>query len=138
MRPLWTCPRCGRTFASTNQTHTCAALGSLEDHFARSAPVVREIFDAMRAHVEPVEVLAERTRIAFHLRMSFAAFTPSRDRLDGHLVLARSAQHPAFRKVEVYSPRNVLHAFRLREPPDAELLALLSEAREVGEQRHLG
>jgi len=135
---MWTCPRCGRTFANTNQTHTCAPLGSLDDHFARSEPHVRAIFDALRAAVEPVDVLPERSRIAFHIRMSFAAFVPRREWLDGHLVLARTASHAAFTKVEVYSPRNVLHAFRLHEPPDDAFLELLGEARAVGEQRHLG
>jgi hypothetical protein len=134
---LWTCPRCGRTFANTNQTHTCAPLGSLDDHFARSTPEVRAIFDALRAAAEPVDVLPEKTRIAFHLRMSFAAFMPRKEWLEGHVVLARTATHPSFTRVEVYSPRNVLHAFRLKQLPDDEFLALLAEAREVGEQKHL-
>jgi hypothetical protein len=93
VRDLWTCPACGRTFANRNQTHTCAPLGSLDGHFARSEPQVRATFDALRAHVEPVDVLAEKSRIAFHVRMSFAAFVPRRAWLDGHLIVARSAQH---------------------------------------------
>ena len=125
---LWTCPRCGRTFATTNQTYTCAPLGDLDEHFRGKDPSVRAIFDLLRAHVEPVEVLAERTRIAFHIRMSFAAFMPRRHRLDGHLILARSATHPAFVKVEVYSPRNVLHAFRLSEPPEVASGLMLAVA----------
>jgi ribosomal protein L37AE/L43A len=49
MRSMWTCPRCGRGFASRNQTHTCAALGGLDQHFANSAPQVRAAFDAVLA-----------------------------------------------------------------------------------------
>ncbi len=134
---LWICQRCGRSFANTHQSHTCAALGPLDDHFTGCAPVVRLIFDALRAHVEPVEVLPEKSRIAFHIRMSFAAFQPRRRWLTGHLVLARAAEHPAFTKVEAYSPRNVLHAFRLDAMLDEAFLDLLTEARGVGEQRHL-
>jgi len=136
---MWVCPECGRTFAQRHQTHTCAPLGDLDAHFAGCDPAVREAFDLLRAAVEPVVVLPERTRIAFHLRMSFAAFVPRRHRLTGHLVLAREAEHPAVRRVEVYSPRNVLHAFVLHGPDevDAAFLALLAEARDVGEQRHL-
>jgi hypothetical protein len=136
-RALWACPRCGRTFANVNQTHTCAALGSIDEHFVRSNDEVRAIFDELRRHVEPVDVLAEKTRIAFHLRMSFAAFQPRSTWLAGHLVLARTATHAAVTHSEVYSPLNVLHAFRLFAMPDDDFLALLSEAREVGEQRHL-
>ena len=140
--PLWTCPGCGRTFANRNQTHACAPLGSVDAHFAGSAPVVRETFDAVLAAVRacgPVDVLPERTRIALHVRMSFAALVPRCHWLDGHLVLARRIDTPRFRRVEVYSPRNVLHAFRLTAPGevDAEFTAYLAEAYRVGVQEHL-
>lgn len=140
---LWECPRCGRTFANVNQTHTCAALGDLDRHFAASDPAIRATFDRIRAIVEGlglVSVLAEKSRIAFHVRMSFAAFMPRRTWLDGHLVLARRIDSPRFRRIEMYSPRNVLHAFRLSSPDevDEEFGAWLAEAYEVGEQRHLG
>ena len=141
-RPLWTCPECGRTFANRNQTHTCAVLTNLERHFAGKAPVVRSTFDRVVAVVSgfgPVEVLAEKTRIAFHTRMSFAAFMPRREWLDGHLVLARRIDSPRFRRVETFSPRNVLHTFRLSVPADvdAEFSGWLAEAYQVGQQRHL-
>ena len=135
-RPLWTCPRCGRTFANVNQSHTCAALGSVDAHFDGKDPAVRAAFERVLAVLAPlgsVEVLAERSRIALHARMSFAAFTPRRHWLDGHLVLARRAEHPLFRKVEVYSARNVLHAFRLTSPADVDdaFAALVAEAYAV-------
>ena len=141
-QPLWTCTGCGRTFANNNQTHTCAPLGSVDAHFAGCAPAVRETFDAVLAAVRacgPVDVLPERTRIALHVRMSFAALVPRRRWLDGHLVLARRIDTPRFRRVEVYSPRNVLHTFRLTAPAevDAEFTAYLAEAYRVGAQEHL-
>jgi hypothetical protein len=140
---MWRCPECGRTFANRNQTHTCAPLGDLDGHFAGSEPAVRAAFDAVLAVVRalgPVDVLPERTRIALHTRMSFAAFVPRRRWLDGHVVLAERLDSPRFRKVEVYSPRNVLHAFRLAGPDDvdAEVATWLAAAYRVGEQRHLG
>ena len=71
--------------------------------------------------------------------MSFAAFVPRRRWLDGHVVLARTLDSPRFRRIEVYSPRNVLHAFRLHGPDevDTEFEAWLAEAYAVGEQKHL-
>jgi hypothetical protein len=139
---MWSCPRCGRTFAAVNQTHTCAALGDLDRHFAGTQPLVRETFDRILAAVRrlgPVSVLPEKTRIALHVRMSFAAFTPRARWLNGHLVLARRIDSPRFRRIETYSPRNVLHAFRLTSPDevDDELIGWLTEAYEVGQQRHL-
>ena len=140
---MWTCPRCGRTFAARNQTHTCAPLGDVEAHFARSRTSVREAYDAAWSVVQalgPVEVLAEKTRIAWHVRMSFAAFQPRVSWLDGHLVLAREIPSPRWRRVEAFSPRNVLHAFRLAGPDDVdgEFAGWLAEAYDVGAQRHRG
>src|ERR687895_620442 len=105
-RPLWTCPRCGRSFANRNG---------------------------------PVTVLPERTRIALQVRMSFAAVVLRRRWVDGHVVLARRLEHPRFRRVETFSPRNHLHQFRLErlEEVDDEVAAWLAEAYRVGEQRHL-
>ena len=139
---MWSCPRCGRSFANRNQTHTCAALGDLDRHFDGCMPAVRQTFDRIlelaREHGR-VTVLPEKTRIALQVRMSFAAFMPRRRWLNGHLVLARRVDSPRFLKVEVFSPRNVLHAFRLTSPQevDDEFTAWLGEAYKVGAQEHL-
>jgi hypothetical protein len=139
---MWVCHRCGRSFANRNQTHTCAPLSSLDGHFARVPPLVRETFERVLAVVResgPVTVLPEKTRIALHVRMSFAAFTPRRRWLGGHLVLARRVDSPRFIRVDTFSPRNVVHAFRLASPADVdpEFAAWLGEAYRVGAQRHL-
>ena len=139
---MWTCPECGRSFAIRNQSHACAALGDLDRHFARASPHVRATFDAVLAAVAligPVQVLAEKTRIALQVRMSFAAFMPRRDWLNGHLVLARRIDSPRFLRIDTLSPRNVVHAFRLAAPAevDEEFAGWLAEAYRVGAQQHL-
>ena len=138
---MWACPSCGRAFASRNQTHTCAPLGDLDRHFARTSPTVRATFDRVLAAVSgfgPVTVLPEQTRIALQVRMSFAAFMPRRAWLGGHLVLARRIDSPRFLRVDTYSPRNVVHTFRLTSPAevDDEFVAWLAEAYQVGAQQH--
>jgi Domain of unknown function (DUF5655) len=139
---MWACPDCGRTFANRNQTHTCAPLGGLDRHFTHASPAVRAAFDRVvvaARRLGPVEVLPEKTRIALHVRMSFAAFMPRRHWLNGHLVLARPLDSPRFLRVETYSPRNVVHTFRLTSPADVddEFVAWLAEAYQVGAQKHL-
>ncbi|MGH8834012.1 MAG: DUF5655 domain-containing protein [Actinomycetes bacterium] len=139
---MWRCPHCGRSFANCNQTHTCAVLGELDAHFTGCDPAVREIFDRILAAVDrlgPVAVLAEKTRIALHARMSFAAFTARRHWLNGHVVLAERLDSPRFTRVETYSPRNILHAFRLdrADQVDAEVRDWLARAYRVGQQQHL-
>ena len=140
-RPLWTCPRCGRSFANRNQPHACGPL-DLARHLDGKDPQVVAIFRRLVELAEgngPVTVLAEKTRIAFQVRMSFAAFTLRRRWVDGHVVLARRLEHPRFRRVESFSPRNHVHHFRLAtlEEADQEVAAWLAEAYRVGEQRHL-
>lgn len=93
---------------------------------------------AVRA-IGPVRVLPEKTRIAFQVRMSFAQVTPRQKWLDGHVVLARRLEHPRFRQVQTFSPRNHMHVFRLTrlDEVDAEFRGWLREAYQVGAQRHL-
>jgi len=139
---MWACARCGRTFANRNQVHTCAPLGDLDAHFAGRSPAVRATFDrvlAVATSFGPVQVLPEKTRIALHARMSFAAFMPRRNWLNGHLVLARRIDSPRFPRIDEFSPRNVVHTFRLDSPAavDAEFTTWLAEAYQVGMQQHL-
>jgi hypothetical protein len=139
--PLWRCERCGREFANRNQSHACGRH-DLEHHFAGKAPEIRALFDAVVAAIRdigPVEILAEKTRIAFHVRMSFAQVTPRTAWLDGHVVLARRLDSPRFRSEQTFSPRNHVHVFRIEKlmDIDAEFRAWMAEAYAVGQQQHL-
>lgn len=130
---MWVCVRCGRDFANRNQTHTCAPLRELDGHFVGKAPAVRETFDRVVDEVRrlgPVDVLPEKTRIALHHGMSFAAFVPRANWLDGHVVLAERVESPRFRRIDVYSVGNIVHVFRLTDPAevDAEFVAWLALA----------
>src|ERR1051325_4993685 len=139
---LWKCRRCGRRFANRNQTHTCAGLQTVELHLRSASPEVKRIYRAfvrMLRAFGPVALLPEKSRIAFQVRMSFAVLMPRRNYMIGHLVLARRATHPRFTRVETFSPRNHLHAFRFDRVVeiDREFRSLAADAYAVGEQRHL-
>ena len=139
--PLWECPVCHRRFANVNQTHSCGTY-DLDHHFENRPPEIRQLFDQFVEAVQsvgPVIILPEKTRIAFQVRMSFAQITPRNRWLDGHLVLAQRRESPIFRKIETFSPRNHLHAFRIERASDIseELRQFMREAYAVGEQRHL-
>ena len=141
LRPLWQCQKCKRRFANRNQSHACGRH-DLAHHFSAKPPEIRALFDAvvvaLRA-IGPVRILPEKTRIAFQVRMSFAQVTPRLKWLDGHVVLARRLEHPRFRSVQTFSPRNHVHVFRLTSPGEvnAEFCAWLAEAYSVGQQHHL-
>jgi hypothetical protein len=141
MQAMWTCPKCGRSFANRNQSHFCSDVG-LDEHFKGREPDVVATFERLLAAARkngPVTVLPEKTRIAFQARMSFAAFTLRKRWVDGHVVLARRLENARFRRIDYISPRNQVHVFRLQEPleVDAEVEAWLAEAYSVGEQKHL-
>ena len=138
---LWRCPTCRRVFANRHQSHACGRH-TLAHHFRGKPPAIRALFNAVVAAVRangPVRVLPEKTRIAFQVRMSFAQITPRQRWLDGHVVLARRLEHPRFRRIETFSPRNHLHAFRLADASDIDddFRAWLAEAYLVGDQQHL-
>jgi hypothetical protein len=102
---------------------------------------VLAIFEAFTSLVEeqgPVTVIPEQTRIAYFVRMSFAQLTLRRRWVVGHLVLARRVEDPVFTKVETFSARNHLHAFRLDSVDEvATLRPYVAEAYAVGRQDHL-
>ena len=140
-RALWICPRCRRRFANRNQSHACGRH-DLAHHFVGKDPAVRALFAAVERAIRecgPVTVLPEKTRIAFQVRMSFAQITPRRHWIDGHLVLARRAPDPRFRKIATISALNHVHHFRLTAPEeiDAGFRRRLREAYAVGTQAHL-
>ena len=138
---MWRCPECQRRFANRNQSHACGRH-ALACHFEGKPALVRAIFDKVLRVARrngPIAVLPEKTRIAFQVRMSLAAFVIRRNWVDGHVVLARRFENPRFRRIETFSPRNHLHAFRLESvnDVDSEMSSWLAEAYQVGEQRHL-
>jgi hypothetical protein len=116
---MWRCPDCRRQFANRNQSHACGPKYTLASHFAGKPKAVRAIFDKLLAVAKksgPVTVLPEKTRIAFQVRMSFAAFV-IRQELRGWPRSSGAAPGES-----ALSPhRN----------------SWLAEAYHVGEQRHL-
>jgi hypothetical protein len=139
--PLWECPACGRRFANRNQNHFCGTY-NLDDHFRGKRAAGRPLFDALLALLEgfgPVSVNVEKSRIAFQVRMSFAAVSVRKSHLVGHFVLARRIEHPRFTRVDTISQRNHVHQFRLESLSelDGEFSEFAREAYAVGEQKHL-
>jgi Domain of unknown function (DUF5655) len=141
LAPLWKCPKCGRLFANRNQSHSCSRY-TLREHLAGKSPraiaLFRE-FAKLLKRCGPVRVMPEKTHIEFQVRMSFAAVSLRRDRIVGHVVLARRLENPRFTKIEYISPRNHVHSFCFysREELEREVLAWLREAYRVGQQHHL-
>jgi hypothetical protein len=141
MKAMWKCDGCGRRFANRNQSHSCGRY-TLRGHLRGRTPQALAIYRSfvkLARRCGRFAILPEKTRIAFQVRMSFAAVSFRRDGLNGHVVLARRLENPRFTRIETISPRNHVHNFKLRSlgELDAELLAWLREAYRVGKQLHL-
>jgi len=138
---MWKCPKCKRLFANRNQSHFCSSY-TLREHLASKSATAVVLFRAFARLVRrcgQVRVVPEKTRIAFQVRMSFAAVSLRKESMVGHVVLARRLNHPRFTKIESLSPRNHVHSFRFEslEEIDREVFEWLREAYRVGQQRHL-
>jgi hypothetical protein len=59
-RPLWACKACGRTFANPKQTHTCAALGSVDVQNAEFAAQLAEAYPSARRSTGAATLRAAR------------------------------------------------------------------------------
>ena len=110
---------------------------TLRQHLAGKSPFAIALFRRFAELLKrcgPVRIVPEKTRIAFQVRMSFAAVSLRRDRIVGHVVLARRLEHPRFTKIESMSARNHVHSFRFNSHAelDHEVLAWLREAYRVG------
>ncbi|HEX2368727.1 MAG TPA: DUF5655 domain-containing protein, partial [Acidimicrobiia bacterium] len=137
-RSMWTCPRCGRSFASRNQTHACTAV-TVEEHLKgksdAATPIYRAFEEAMLLQGES-RVHATKTRIAFINRMTFASATLGSGHVDATLILPEWVDHPRFDRIDLYGA--VTYAQRIRlasaEAVDAELGGWLREAYHRGLQ----
>lgn len=139
--PLWKCSKCGRLFANRNQSHSCSRY-TLREHLPGKSPCAIALFREFAKLVKrcgPVRIVPEKTRVAFQVRMSFAAVSLRRDRIVGHVVLARRLEDPRFTKIEYISRRNHVHSFCVCSPEelDGTVVGWLREAYRVGQQRHL-
>lgn len=132
---LWSCPRCGRSFRTRNQWHSCV-VQSIDAQFEGTAPAIRATFDRLVAEVErfgPVRVDAVKTGINLAARAHFAGARPQRQGLRVAFLLRRRVHSGRIVSVEPLSPPWVAHAVKLRGPDevDAELLDWLREAYEL-------
>jgi hypothetical protein len=138
--PLWPCPACGATFTTRNQSHSCGTF-DLDALFVRSDPEVRRLFDDFSAATRrygPVTVIAQKSRVAFQARMRFAAVTPRRRALAGHLVLRQRHDASCFSQIEKLG-NCYRHVFRLEKPADVTALRpWIRLAYRTGTQEDIG
>ncbi|HNX14543.1 MAG TPA: DUF1801 domain-containing protein [Oscillospiraceae bacterium] len=45
---MWQCPKCGRTFRNTNQSHTCGKISTIGEYIAEQPETVRPLLEKIR------------------------------------------------------------------------------------------
>lgn len=135
-RPLWTCPRCGKSYVTRNMWHSCVVV-PLESHFV-GRPRSRALYDAVLHFLEadgPVTVSVSKTRIELMTRARFAGVLARRDWIWLTFWLKREIKSPRFDRIDAYG-RDWVYQIRVRDVAqlDEELRAWLREARTVGDQ----
>ncbi len=139
MRPLWVCPRCGKQFVNRNSYHSCLDW-PLDRHF-EGKPRARELFEAFRAAVEslgPAVLVSNKTGIGFMTRVRFAGCQTRKDYLRAGVWLKHRAESPRVLRIDQYGPKDFVHTFEVHDLTDIdeEVMALLRDARAVGDQEH--
>jgi hypothetical protein len=136
---MWTCPRCGSRYVNPNAWHSCRVV-PIEALFEGKGRA-RELFDAYLEAVRaigPVELDVKLSGIAFMTRVRFAGAKVRRDRIRAAFWLRRRIESPRIVRLERIPPDSFIYEVDVRERADidAELLAWIREAYEIGQQRH--
>lgn len=141
LKPLWRCPNCGERFVTENMWHSCGRY-SLEALFASSEPQVFNVFEKFSRMVRacgPVKIIPQKTRVAFQVRVRFAACYPRKAYLLCSLGLPEKFDSPRFVKIEEYTRLFIGHQFRIysEDDLDDEVRSWLHESYRVGAQSGL-
>jgi hypothetical protein len=138
---MWTCPKCGRSFADRNQTHACAPV-TVEEHLRGKSEAAILIYRALEEVVllqGESRVHAAKSRIAFINRMTFASATLGSGHVDATLILAEWVDHPRFDRIDLYGAVTYAQRVRLTSvgAVDVELGGWLREAYHRGLQEDM-
>ena len=138
---MWTCARCGRSFANANQSHSCLDLSAAE-HLAGRSDLGVSIYEAIVEALErcgEFRIHAQKTRIAFISRMSFAAVSVAERWVDLSLITPTVVEDPRIRKLFLYGPTSWGQTMRVSDPGeiDDQVKVWLCEALRRGDQETL-
>jgi hypothetical protein len=130
-KPQWTCPKCGRDFASKSAYHGCGNY-SIEGYLAGKNPAGLALFNALAADAKKfpgVTLRAAKTQITFRVRANFMMVAISGRGIQGHIMLPRAVPKPYFKKIGAVSSRRHGHKFRIDDARAlADFIQLLPEA----------
>jgi hypothetical protein len=142
LKPLWTCPKCGKRFVTRNMWHSCGRF-SVEQFFKGKSPRAKKLYHAfhkfVRTNCGRFVVDVAKTRISFQGRVRFAGVAGvNKEGLTIGFWLKRRVESPRFVSVQSPMPKDFVYKLRVQRPQDfdRELARWLKEAYLVGQQRY--
>jgi len=119
---VWACPACGREFGK-RQSHVCVPAMSVDEYFAGRPPGEREIFEAVRAHLEslgPVIVEPVGVGILFKGRRTFVELRPKKRWVDLGFGLNRRLDHPRITRRSRDQAGRTYHGVRISSAAEVD------------------
>ena len=119
---IWTCDACGREFGK-RQSHVCAPALSVDDYFGARPRVEREIFEAVRDHLDslgPCIVEPVGIGILFKTKRTFAELRPKSQWVDLSFGLNYRLQHPRITRTTKTNTARTYHGTRIRSAEDID------------------
>lgn len=119
---VWSCGACGREFGK-RRSHVCVPALSVDAYFAARPSFEREIFDAVRAHLEslgPVIVEPVGVGVLFKARRTFVELRPKAHWVDLSIGLNRRLEHPRITRTVRTATRRTYHGIRVRSASDID------------------
>jgi Domain of unknown function (DUF5655) len=133
----WTCPKCGRTFARTKQSHQCGTW-TVEQHLEGADERALDLYRRFVAIVEesgPYELAPTARQIGIRgSRRIFAGVRLTKRGLEGYLDLPRHVESPVFHHVSPYTKKLSVHHFVVERPEqlDGNFADYVRESHAVG------
>lgn len=119
---VWACPACGREFGK-RQAHYCAPAMTPDDFFQGRPAAEREIFEAVRQHLEslgPVIVEPVGVGILFKGVRTFVELRPRARWWDLSFGLNRRVHHPRISRTVKTKTARTYHGTRLTSAADVD------------------
>ncbi len=122
---LWRCPRCSRRFPARNQIHICSRLTLSEAWRGKTSEAIALFarLSAVLRRFGSLEIVPQKTSIAFQSRKIFLRVRLLRDAIDCEIALPRRIEDPRFRKVLSASPGLHYHYLRIFSPKEIDSAA---------------
>lgn len=136
---LWRCPSCGRRFVTRDMWHSCE-VHTVDEHLARVPQHVGELYRGYerlaRSCGDDIEVIAQRSRIVYMVRVRYAGAVLQQAAVRAHFALRRRLDSPRIDRIAEHDGGWIEHRLRLVSPDDLddELRGWLCESARVGRQ----